>query len=498
MNLWNPNSIAGKLTRTNVLVSGIALMLTYLSFLAFDLFSFRQNLIYSLDTEAAIIGDNSVTALTFDDPQAAQNTLAALRRSPHIVSAAIARPDGSVFAQYHRGNSTMQAPYPPLSLSTRSSSWSEDGNLYVQHQIRLGEKLLGTVVVQADMTELEQRAKQFGLISGLILVLCFFAAILTTGSIRRLITGPLSELSGIAQLVSREKNYSVRARIPDSKDELALLVASFNGMLDQIQQRDRALEESHAALEQRVRERTAELSAANRELESFSYTVAHDLRGPLQQTINLSFLLQTRLSRAGDSENSSLVDKISDGNRRMSQLIDDILNLSRATSAQLDRKPIDLSKMATTMMADLTSENPARHVEFTAQSGVHVVADEGLICIVLENLIRNAWKYTSKCRTAKIEFGMRQESEGAVYFIRDNGVGFNPEDSDLLFRPFQRLHSQSEFPGTGVGLATVQRIIARHGGRVWARGEIDHGAEFSFTLPEVAGDGSGAAAGRSA
>lgn len=485
MKFLNPNSIAGKLTRTNVLVSGIALVFTYLSFLVFDLVSVRQNLIYSLDTEAAIIGENSVTALTFDDPQAAQNTLAALRRSPHVISAAITRPDGSVFAQYHRGYSLTQAGDVPISLNRWSGSWYTGGNLFVQHQIHFEGKLIGTVAVQAENTELLQKTLQFGLISAFILVLCFLVAILATGSIRGLITEPLSELAETAQLVSREKNYSVRAKIPRSKDELAFLVASFNGMLDQIQQRDRALEESHAALEQRVRERTAELSAANKELEAFSYTVAHDLRGPLQQIVNISYMLKLRLAEANDAGDSDLVDKIFEGNRRMSQLIDDILNLSRATSTPLDRKTVDLSGMVTKIVDALRADNPGRHVELMVQSGIQVIADEGLISIVLENLIRNAWKYTSKREEARIEFGMRQEPQGAVYFIRDNGVGFDPERIDMLFQPFQRLHSQSEFPGTGVGLATVQRIIARHGGRVWATGKIDRGAEFAFTLPHV-------------
>jgi signal transduction histidine kinase len=485
MKFWNPNSISSKLTRTNVLVTGIALILTYLSFIVFDLISVRQNLIYSLDTEAAIIGENSVTALTFDDPQAAQNTLGALRRSPHVISASITRPDGSIFAQYRRANLQTQITGAQANPNQRSDGWSENGSLLVQHQIRFGGKLLGTVVVQAETTELLQRTRQFGIISALILFLCFFAAILATGSIRRLITGPLSELAETAQLVSREKNYSVRARIPRSKDELAFLVASFNGMLDQIQQRDLALEDSHFALEQRVRERTAELSAANKELEAFAYTVAHDLRGPLQQIVNVSFMLKLRLAETNDSEDSGLVEKIFEGNRRMSQLIDDILNLSRATSTMLDRKPVDMSEMAAKIMDELRSENPERQVEFKVQRGAHVIVDEGLIRIVLENLIRNAWKYTSKRDNAKIEFGMRPEPQGSVYFVRDNGVGFNPQHTDLLFQPFQRLHSQSEFPGTGVGLATVQRIIARHGGRVWASGEIDGGAEFDFTLPQM-------------
>ena len=167
----------------------------------------------------------------------------------------------------------------------------------------------------------------------------------------------------------------------------------------------------------------------------------------------------------------------------MSKLIDDLLNLSRATSTPLRRTPIDLSDMIGSILATLQAENPDRRLQLNVSKGAHVVADEGLLHQVLENLLRNAWKYTARRDEAVIEFGFKEEPAATVYFIRDNGVGFDPRYADLLFCPFQRLHSQSDFPGTGVGLATVHRIIARHGGKIWAQGNMDQGAEFSFTLP---------------
>jgi signal transduction histidine kinase len=488
MSFWNPSSISGKLTRTNVLVCGIALLLAYGFFLAFDLYSIRQNMIYSLDAEAAMIGENSVTALTFDDPQAAENTLAGLSQSPHVISAVITEPDGVMFAEYHTQNASANTNYAESDLNGHTGHWTRNGNLFVQHEIWFQGKSLGTVVLEAETSQLAQSARQFGVISAIILLLCFLAAIVATTSIRRLITDPLSNLAGTAQLVSREKNYSVRAEAPQSGDELAFLVDSFNEMLDQIQQRDQALEESRTVLEQRVRERTAELSAAYKELEAFSYSVAHDLRGPLQQITNIAFLLQLRVAEAGNSEGANLVGKISDGSKRMSRLIDDLLNLSRATSTPLHRTSIDLSAMAQRIVDQLKIENPERHVEINFEKDAHIIADEGLMALALENLIRNAWKYTSKRENGRIDFAFRTEGPDTVFVVRDNGVGFDPQYVDRLFRPFQRLHSQSEFPGTGVGLATVQRIIARHGGRIWATGELDRGAEFTFTLPNIASE----------
>ncbi len=183
-----------------------------------------------------------------------------------------------------------------------------------------------------------------------------------------------------------------------------------------------------------------------------------------------------------------LIEKLFEGSRRMSTLIDDLLNLSRATSTPLRRTAVNLSDMVESVVEALRSENEGRQVEMVIGKGAYVIADEGLLFLVLENLLRNAWKYTSRLDRARIEFGFTEQPSGTVYFIRDNGVGFNPRFADRLFRPFQRLHSQSEFPGTGVGLATVQRIISRHGGKIWATGDIDLGAEFSFTLPYTAAE----------
>jgi light-regulated signal transduction histidine kinase (bacteriophytochrome) len=167
----------------------------------------------------------------------------------------------------------------------------------------------------------------------------------------------------------------------------------------------------------------------------------------------------------------------------MSTLIDDLLNLSRAASTPIQHVQVDMSALARSILDDLALDSQ-RQVESVVAEDCIAIADEGLITIVMENLIRNAWKYSSRKIPAHIEFGCRTEGEETIFFVRDNGAGFDSAYADRLFHPFQRLHSQAEFPGTGVGLATVQRIISRHGGRVWATGSVNHGAEFCFTLPQ--------------
>jgi light-regulated signal transduction histidine kinase (bacteriophytochrome) len=254
---------------------------------------------------------------------------------------------------------------------------------------------------------------------------------------------------------------------------MAFLAQSFNEMLDEIEQ-------SRVVLEQKVAERTAELSVANRELEAFSYTVAHDLRGPLQQVSNIAFLLKVS---APEGEQDPLLDKLSAATMKMSQIIEDLLNLSQSASSPLQHVSVDLSALARSFL-DSLAQGSDRKVETVIADGCSALADKGLITVALENLLRNAWKYSSRKDPARIEFGCRNQDEETVFYVRDNGAGFDSKDAEKLFRPFQRLHSQLDFPGTGIGLATVQRIIARHGGRVWATGEVDKGAEFCFTLPQ--------------
>ena len=482
MRIWSSQSISDKFMRMTMLVSGVALLLAYVSFLGFDLYSLRQELISSMATEANIVGANSVTALLFDDKQAAENTLSALRNAPQVRSALILRPDGSEFARYLRSTSIQFELTNRLVPGETQRYWTKGRYILLGSRIRFQGGEVGTVYLVAETGDVARRAERFGLISAGMLIICFAIALLATSAIRHLVTDPLTGLAETAQIVTRERDYSARAKIPASSDELSFLIQSFNEMLEQIQARDRALEATRSDLERRVEERTAELSATNKELEAFSYSVAHDLRGPLQHINNIGFLLQ-HSSEGLNEEGRMLVDRLLEGAGRMSVLIDDLLNLSRASSHPLHRTLIDLSHIAEAVAARLQADSRERHVRFIIASGARIFADDGLMQVVLDNLLGNAWKYTSKTESAEIEFGYTEEESGTVYFVRDNGAGFNPRYADRLFRPFQRLHSQSEFTGTGVGLATAYRIITRHGGKIWAKGNVDQGATFFFTVP---------------
>lgn len=247
-----------------------------------------------------------------------------------------------------------------------------------------------------------------------------------------------------------------------------------------------ALENIHLydEMEQRVKDRTAELAAANKELEAFSFSVSHDLRAPLRVIDGFSRMLLEESGHGLDEEGLICLARIRSATENMSHLIEALLKLARLSRADLVREHVDLTKMANELSAELQRTSPGRKVILAISEGVSASGDPGLLRIVLENLLSNAWKYTSKRDIAHISFGCQLDaaSQSPVYYVKDDGAGFDMAYAQDLFGAFRRLHSQAEFPGTGVGLATVQRIVQRHGGRIWAEAAINQGAAFYFTL----------------
>lgn len=240
----------------------------------------------------------------------------------------------------------------------------------------------------------------------------------------------------------------------------------------------------YTELEQRVALRTQQLEALNRELESFSYSVSHDLRTPLRAMTGFIGLLERELGATASARAQRYIKTIRQGGAKMGELIEDLLRLAKVARQEVRCIDVDLAGMAREIAERLRTEEPAREVDVVIPDRLLAKCDAGLMAVVMENLLSNAWKYTGKTARARIELGQRRQADGTtVFFVEDNGAGFDASQAQNLFAPFQRMHTAEEFPGTGVGLATVQRIIHRHGGRIWATAEPGRGATFSFTCP---------------
>jgi light-regulated signal transduction histidine kinase (bacteriophytochrome) len=255
-------------------------------------------------------------------------------------------------------------------------------------------------------------------------------------------------------------------------------LSGFTKITRDVTERMRA-EKDIKQLNRTLQQHTAQLEAANKELEAFSYSVSHDLRAPLRSIDGFSQALLEDYADKLDETGKDSLQRVRGASQRMGQLIDDMLNLSRVTRSEMRHETVDLSAMAETIAAELQKNQPERTVTFTIQPGLTTDGDAHLLRVVMDNLLGNAWKFTSKQANAIIEFGSVSVGE---FFVRDNGAGFDMAYAEKLFGAFQRLHAMNEFAGTGIGLATVQRIIHRHGGQVRAEGEVDRGATFYFTV----------------
>lgn len=262
----------------------------------------------------------------------------------------------------------------------------------------------------------------------------------------------------------------------------AELMAELRAEVTERQQAEQRAQELNQGLQQAI----VELKAVNKELEAFSYSVSHDLRAPLRSIDGFSQALLEDYLEQLDVTGQDYLRRIRSATQRMGQLIDDLLTLSRVTRSDMHRESVGLSQIASHICTHLQQAHPERQVEFVIRPGLVTQGDIRLLQVAMENLLNNAWKFTSRHPQARIEFGAIEENNISVYFVRDDGVGFDMTFVDKLFKPFQRLHGMQEFPGNGIGLATVQRIVHRHGGRVWAEGALNQGATFYFTLE---GDG---------
>ncbi|MFZ6027957.1 MAG: sensor histidine kinase [Chloroflexota bacterium] len=335
-----------------------------------------------------------------------------------------------------------------------------------------------------------------GILSFLILSTTIMAFLLRSfwRRFKRHVSDPLKQLSQLTHTIAQGEYLSLPLSQPIGEisvtfDELETLKTDLYRMNQSLRAREKALQETqnelqalNNQLEVRVVERTAQLEAATREMESFSYSVSHDLRAPLRHVNGYTQMLMDEYAGRFDERGRGLLERAHQASLRMADLIDALLMLSRVSRSEMRCTAINLSALTNEVANELQLLYPERVVEWRIQPGLTAYADTSLLRVVLNNLLHNAWKFTARCEHAVIEVGKANEDTPVVYFVRDNGAGFDMAYADKLFGAFQRLHSESEFEGTGIGLALVQRVIHRHGGEIWAEAVSGCGATFYFTL----------------
>jgi signal transduction histidine kinase len=475
-------SILKKLTRMNMIVSGVALGLACVALITYDQISVREAIMHQLLIQAEIIGSNSASAVLFADPQSAEKTLSALRSAPNVTDASITA-NGQTFATYLRDSGE---PRPSgtaiIAFSSRGFDWFNHRKLVVSSPILLHGKTVGAVYIRSDIQELIYRLQQYFVIVGVVFLMSLAAAVLMSSQIRRVVTEPILNLVETARIVSRERTYSVRVRPSRNRDELSTLIDTFNEMLEQIQKRDTALRDVQDSLEQRVLERTAQLNAANADLEAFSYSVSHDLRAPLRHISSFSQILREECGATMDENSRHYLERIQDAANNMEQLVEGLLKLGRIGRRELACVVTDLDSLVKDVLVDMQPEFEGRRIDWRIAGLSSIECDPGLVRQVFTNLLSNAVKYTRAREVAVIEVGRIEKEEVPVFFVRDNGAGFDQRYAGKLFGVFERLHRADEFEGTGVGLSTVQRIVKKHGGEIWANAEVDKGATFFFAL----------------
>lgn len=482
--------IATKLRTLITAACVLAIFITGVGLALCEWFDVRRQIVNTLKARCEIISVNAAAAIRFNSPEGAEEVLAAIKADRVLLAGAIFRTDGTLFSQYVKPGAT--AIPAPTNLESQHLMTSTDATVWVPILGREGRPE-GAMALRMSLDIIYTRFRLYAMTSLAVMLGTVLVAYLLSNRLQRLISQPLLSLAGAADRVTDGKDFSVRVA-PASDDEIGKLAVAFNSMLATIQAGEaesaRLYDQVRAyatGLEARVKERTAQLQEAYDGMESFSYSVSHDLRGPLRHIASYMEMLLENEDLKRSPESVEYGHKIQRAVRRMDELIHALLEFARLTKKEPDVATVDISRMCDEIVTEFRADPNNANTAVTVERMSPARADPVLLRQVLTNLLGNAFKYSRKSPTPRISVSEVPipGPEGVAYAIKDNGVGFNPAHARNLFTVFVRLHDSRQFEGTGVGLATVKRILQRHGGRIWAESAVGAGATFFFTLPKV-------------
>ncbi len=455
-----------------VFTSFIVLGLCCTFFVITDVRNYKDRKAESISAIAQVLGSNTISAIQFLDTAAAMDKLSQLKIETDILNASILNKTNNVFASYTKMGAK-NFNFEPTTNSISNRTEFSGASLFAYSKIARNEENLGTVCLRVELAELNNIIGEKVRMAIILFVIGVVFALMISIIFQRSISTPILNLLATMQQVTQSGNYKNRVQVKGD-DEVNTLSCAFNTMLEEIEKR-----------EMHIKQRTAELETANKEMESFSYSVSHDLRAPIRAINGFSKIIEKKHTPQLDDEGKNLLNTISEEATRMGRLIDDLLAFSRLGKKEIQKAKIDMTELAKEVINEILKLEAEKYKAIiTIDQLSSADCDRVLIKQVFVNLISNALKFSFQNPEPAIHIGSYSEPNSIVYYIRDNGVGFDMKFYDKLFGVFQRLHNPDEFPGTGIGLAIVKRIIIRHGGKVWAVGKVNQGATFYFSLPD--------------
>ncbi len=480
---FNDRPIRSKLMLLIMLSVLVSIILLGSVFVAYEFFSQRHNMEQEYGTTAKIIADRSQAALLFQDVAGLEENLSSLRVKEDILAGCLYGESG-LLAFFKANNAVLDCPE---TVQEGVRRFTAEHYLHSEAIVVDGEPV-GSLLLKVS---LERLYTQLGFYVAMVLLfisLIGSLAFFLSRYLQSYIARPLLNLTSTANEVATTQNYDLTAR-RESGDEIGELVDAFNSMLVTIKAQNERIMQNTAELDLKVEEATQELgqsnkelAVANKELEAFSYSVSHDLRSPLRAIDGFTRALEEDYADQLDDLASSYIHRARKAAQKMGELISTLLQLSRVSRKELEITALDFSALASSACQHLQDQEPQRKVSIVVHPEISAQADSLLLQVALDNLLSNAWKYSGNEAHATIEVGCRDEQGVKVFFVRDNGAGFDKAYAGDLFTAFKRLHSDDEFEGTGIGLATVARAVHRHHGDIWATSEIGQGACFYFTL----------------